>query len=214
MPSAAFNMTQRDREIVESLVHRVRVFSTKQIARAWWNDAPERDILRRLDALSEAGLVTVYRALAHPELPLTGPVASWSPGQEPPAFGELSYRLKARWSQPPISTQCVIATTLAGRSNGGFGGRFPRESEQTHDIHLAGVYLGIRSRRPEVIQFWRSEARILWERRGEKREKLPDAVLDLPTGPLVIEFGGAYSKPKLEAFHDYCDENATPYEIW
>ena len=63
------------------------------------------------------------------------------------------------------------------------------------------------------MNFWRSEARILSDREARK-EKLPDALLDLPEGLRVIEFGGSYSKSKLEHFHAYCEEQGFPYEVW
>ena len=46
-------------------------------------------------------------------------------------------------------------------------------------------------------------------------EKLPDAIIDAPGHSRVVEFGGAYSKAKLEAFHRYCSEELKlPYEVW
>ena len=79
---------------------------------------------------------------------------------------------------------------------------------------MEAVFLHYRERSPELIQVWRSEASNLWKRGGSKNEKLPDEILDQPGAPKIIEFGGAYSKAKLEKFHDYCESTDTPYEVW
>lgn len=207
-------MTTKDRELLDALVHRIRVLSLPQVARTWWPAGRQNEAHRRLQVLSKAGLVHLFRALSHPEIPMCRPAVSWRPNEPPPNFGAVSYRLKARWNRPPLSTLCVIATKKAGRSMGGSGGRFPRESEQTHDLHMAAVFLLHRNSSPENTSYWKSEARILWERSGSKKEKLPDAILDLPEGPRIVEFGGAYSKQKLERFHDYCESIETAYEVW
>ena len=51
-------------------------------------------------------------------------------------------------------------------------------------------------------------------RRGQVSEKLPDALIELPDGPRIIEFGGAYGRRKLEAFHEYCAGRELRTEIW
>lgn len=107
----------------------------------------------------------------------------------------------------------MVATKLAGRHFGGSGGRIPREKEETHDVHLASVFLHFRGRFPEQVKRWVSEAAILRSRDGSS-EKLPDAVIEFDSGPQVVEFGGAYSKEKVQSFHDYCSENSLPYELW
>lgn len=208
-------LSARDTEILAALVHRLRVFSTKQIDRTWWPSVEHggKAALKRLHELERSGWVHVFSVLARPELPLEQPVAVWEPGDQPPSFGHVSYQLKSRWKEPARLTRCVIASQTAGRHLGGVGGRRPREKEQTHDIHVAAVFLALRSRFPEAVQYWVSEAKLL-RSRGERKEKLPDALLDCPWGQRVIEFGGAYSKAKLEGFHEYCSENALPYEIW
>jgi DNA-binding Lrp family transcriptional regulator len=207
--------TERDKEILDALVHRVRVFSLPQVARTWWREAksPERSALERLARLEAAGLIKLYRALAHPEITLPCPVISWRNGDDTPDFASAAYKLKSRWTEPPMTTVCVIATRLAGRHLGGSGGRVSRGSEQTHDIHLSSVFLSLRATDSNLVPRWQSEASIL-RSREEKREKLPDALLSLPGGPKVIEFGGAYPKGKLAEFHDYCELASMPYEVW
>ena len=210
----SFRRTERDQQLVEVLVHRVRVLSLQQVTRTWWAEATSKDALKRLRLLEQAGLLHLFQALSHPEISLDAPEVSWSPGQPAPNMGRASYRLGSRWNQSPVELHCAIATTLAARSFGGHGGRFPRESERTHDLHMSAVFLRYRLAHPELIPFWKSEARILWERGGLKKEKLPDAVLELPDQRHIVEFGGAYSKTKLESFHEYCSSVGASYEVW
>src|SRR5262249_22021500 len=120
---------------------------------------------------------------------------------------------QSRWTAAPRSVTCAVATKLAGEHFGGSGGRFPREMEQTHDVHLAAVFLYFRSQFPELVKNWISEAAILREKE-HRGEKLPDAIVQSESGSKVIEFGGAYPKEKVEAFHAYCEENSLPYELW
>jgi hypothetical protein len=85
--------------------------------------------------------------------------------------------------------------------------------EQTHDVHVAVVFLRFRSQFPELVNRWVSEAAILGTRE-DRSEKLPDALLELDTGPKIIEFGGSYPKEKVEGFHAYCEDQSLPYELW
>jgi hypothetical protein len=208
-------LTTRDSEILDTLTQRVRVLTLDQVARTWWAAVaqPEAGAQRRLRELERAGWVHNFTVVAHPEIPLLHPVASWHPGAVSPDFSTIAYELRSRWRLSVTPVNCVIASTKAGRHFGGHGGRFPRQTEQTHDIHLAAVYLHIRSATPHLARHWESEAEIV-EQRGNVSEKLPDAILALPTGKRVIEFGGAYAKEKLQAFHQYCAQNELPYEVW
>jgi hypothetical protein len=220
MPVGAL-LTKRDLEILEALTHKVRVLSLDQIARTWWEKsaAARRVAGGRLRILAEDGLLHVEHAPAHPELALERPVAVWQPTGAPPDFGAISYRLKSRWKNHPVRTTCVSASKTAANRFGGHGGRLPREIERTHDIHMAQVYLLYRLREPELLPDWVFEERIKSERRrGSRRstpgEKLPDAILRSSSGTKVVEFGGAYEKEKLMAFHSYCKDHSFSYEIW
>jgi hypothetical protein len=94
---------------------------------------------------------------------------------------------------------------------GGHGGRFPRESEETHDVHLAAVYLKLRATNPKAACSWIHEEEIKASR-DERSGKLPDAVLK--DSGKIIEFGGAYKKAKLLSFHEYCRAKGLEYEVW
>lgn len=117
-------------------------------------------------------------------------------------------------SAPPIATPAVIATKAAGNRFGGKGGRFPRPTEQTHDLHMAGVFLYFRQRDPKAVKTWESEELIRRRQRERSGEKLPDAMIRLKNRNRIIEFGGAYGKEKLIEFHEYCRKRGLAYEIW
>jgi hypothetical protein len=214
-------LTRRDLEILDALTKRVRVLSIPQIARTWWAEAadPLRVANNRLRALQAEGLIHVERLPAHPELDLQAPAVTWSPGDAAPDFAALAHRLQSRWKHHPVLTACVSASKLAANRFGGYGGRPPRAVERTHDLHMGQVYLLYRARNPELLLHWVFEEQVKSERKRERREpifgeKLPDAFLRSAAGVRVVEFGGAYSKDKLTAFHRYCIDHSFPYEIW
>ncbi len=201
------SLGEAERALLQVLTHRVRVLTLRQIARTWASLQSRRQIHR----LEERGLVVCFSPVIHPELSLDRPVASWRIGEEAPDFGAVSYALRSRWSQAGVSMPCVIASRAAGRMFGGHGGRFPRESEETHDVHLAAVYLRLLKADSELASSWIHEEEIKAERES-RLGKLPDAVLG-STGK-IIEFGGAYKKAKLVAFHEYCQAKCQEYEVW
>lgn len=199
-----FCLGDDERELLLDLALRVRVFSLVQIARTW----PRA--VSRLRLLERRGLLFSFTAVAHPELPLAAPVAAWTAGQYAPEFSKVAYQLRRRWCRSGVPTKCFIASKAAGRMFGGHGGRFPRESEETHDIHLAAVYLRYRSLSPALITSWVHEEEIRRDRK-QQSGKVPDAVLNRQK---VIEFGGAYKKAKLLAFHKFCESRNLEYEVW
>jgi hypothetical protein len=192
------------RELLAVLTLRVRVLSFLQVARTWPKAVPG---LKRLE---RHGLVFSFTAVAHPELPLVEPVIRWNIGTELPNFGSASYRLRSRWNRPGVPTKCIIASQAAGRMFGGHGGRYPRECEETHDIHLAAVYLRFRSVSPGIAASWVHEEEIKRERR-QRKGKLPDALVGKSR---VVEFGGAYKKEKLISFHKFFEAKGFDYEVW
>jgi hypothetical protein len=214
-------LTVRDHEILEALTRHVRVFSLCQVARTWWSDAenPTRAAERRLHQLAGENLLSIERAPAHPELKLEAPIACWNLNAAEPNFGAVSYELQRRWHAHPVLTACVSASRLAADRLGGYGGRPPRSIERTHDIHMAQVYLLYRLRQPELLPDWVFEEQVKVERRlaagnSNHGNKLPDVLLRTKPKTRAIEFGGAYGKDKLIAFHRYCKEQLLPYEIW
>jgi len=208
-------LTARDREILQTLTHGVRVLTLGQIARTFWvgSNGGVATARARIEILRADGLVLVERAPAHPELPLEEPVIRWQPSEADPDYAAASYRLQSRWTGHPVMTTCISASRKAANRFGGHGGRLPREIERSHDIHLARVYLLYRLRSPELALGWIFEERLRGERK-QRRERLPDALLRNGASEKIIEFGGAYPKEKLRAFHRYCSDRELPYEVW
>lgn len=208
-------LSLRDRQLLETLTLRIRLVSVAQAARSFWGHttAPEDNARRRIAALREAGYVSQLTILSHPELELAVPVLTWQPGVPPPDFGTIAYHLKSRWTERPNPTSVVIATTASANWLGGWGGRHPRPSEGTHDLHVAAVFLRMLRDAPARARLWQSEAQLLASRR-RRGGRLPDAMIVGPREKIVIEFGGAYSKRKLAEFHNHCATRRLPYEVW
>lgn len=214
-PATSLALTSRDRELLDTLAMRIRVLSLSQVARTWWHSAanPQRSSRERLARLEAAGWVTLFRATARPELTLEGPLATWKQSNEEPDMGALAYALKMRWEASARVQVMAIATVQAGKLFGGHGGRKPRRSEATHDLHLASVYLKLRSENAKLASTWQSEARLAKQRPGGVG-KVPDAMVIDCGQRRVIEFGGSYSACKLRDFHNYCAQRRWSYEIW
>lgn len=209
-------LTERDSEILETLARRVRVLTLEQIARFWWPHAENARLLagRRIEKLATAAYVLPFGLSAHPEIFIHSPVVRWQPGEPTPDLGGAAYRLQSRWTAGARLTRAVIASKATGYRYGGHGGRFPRPTEGTHDIHLAAVYLRFRQSAPELARGWTSEEAIRRSRPTNRGLKLPDALIVTSTMRKVIEFGGSYSREKLASFHEYCSEESLPYEVW
>jgi len=209
------DLTSRDLELLDTLTRKVRVLTIQQIARTWWTTSQRaiENARERVSVLSSRQLLQTQRVPAHPELPLEAPAASWNIGEAKPDFGSVSYRLKARWKDHLVSTLCVSATSSSANRFSGHGGRFPRQVERSHDIHLAAVYLRYRQEQPELVPGWIFEEQ-LREEKQRRSGRLPDVIICTGSTNKVVEFGGAYPKAKLEAFHAYCKEQELPYEIW
>lgn len=208
-------LTPRDLSILDALTLRVRVLSVAQIARGWWLESTHSEAAAggRMKRLEGEGLVIRFTLVSHPELALAAPLAHWRPGDAPPEFGALSHRLKSRWTLPPVPLAAVIATREAGLRFGVKGGRFPKPTEQSHDLHFSAVFLRKRDEEPDCVPRWRFETALLAERFAGEPGELPDAVIE-GDPPLAVEFGGAYPRERLEGFHRHCAERALPYEIW
>lgn len=208
-------LSTRDREILETLLRKVRVLSIPQIARTWWecNRTPDRNARDRIHRLVESGWVSVVPTLARPEIPVSIPVCVWKPETPRPDFGAIAYRLQSRWKLPARPGSVVLATRDAARRLGGRGGRPPRVSESTHDQHLAAVYLLKRKTQPREAEAWICED--LYPREWKPRgRKVPDALVVRRSGTKAVEWGGEYAKSKVEEFHEHCVRQGYRYEIW
>ncbi len=212
----SMNLTQRDIEILEALTLKIRLFTLDQLGRTWWADTknPIQSARSRLTQLATVGLVDGYSVMAHPELELTEPICVWTLDKADPDFGAVSYQLQSRWKEVPVQTAVFGATKKAGNQFGGVGGRRSRAVETSHGIHMSQVYLFYRENYSEQCAQWISEFEIDPRRTKKHGEKLPDAMIVSDDNVHVIDFGGAYSKSKLSALHDWCLKNKLSYEIW
>lgn len=209
------SLSRFDEQLLWTLTHRLRLLSVPQIARTWGIGTSESAAPFRVRQLAAAGLIEMKPTMVHPELELIGPVLNWRPGDAEPDFGAVAYRLQSRWKETAVSVVLVHATRIAVQMFGGFtGGRGPRPSEATHDLHLAHVFLRLQGTDPKLARRWCSESELYAEGRG-RNERLPDAVIRGRAGvpPIrIIEFGGAYAKAKLADFHRAM--SGLRYEVW
>jgi hypothetical protein len=208
--------TERERDILASLVSKVRMLSFEVILREWWppSESAKTNARRRLSELVEAGLLVRERAPARPLLPLAEPVFRWKPGQDAPAFGGLSWAMQKRWTEPARDVTVYLATRRAAAIFGGKAdGRIKNLSQVTHDVHLGALYLKFRRDAPSLAAGWVGEEIFAPTR---EHQKLPDALLyDREGRPrLVVEFGGAYPAERVKAFHEDCAARGLPYELW
>lgn len=214
IPSPTIALTQRDTELLETLTQRVRVLSVDQISRTWWpSSTTTATSVARLRQLADAGYLSRINLMAHPETPVSQPVCVWHQDHPVPDFGAVAWSLNSRWTEPLVSTACVIATRFAGRFFGGHGGRPPRRAETTHDLQLGAVFLQMRTNQPHRVATWISEE----DRKKDTGhgEKLPDAIVTDDGHQTAIELGGtSYDRNKLQEFHTFCAGQNLNYEIW
>jgi hypothetical protein len=64
-----------------------------------------------------------------------------------------------------------------------------------------------------MVKHWVFEEQLRGER-ARKAEMLPDVLVRTSEKTWAVEFGGAYSKEKLTAFHEHCAVRNLPYEVW
>jgi hypothetical protein len=199
--------------MLEVLSRRVRVLSLDQVAATWWSSTRNAtaNASRRLTVLEGRGLVRRVSAMSH-ELPELGePLVTWRPGSATPDLPAVAYRLEQRWSSPVRPTVLVTATRAASSWLGGGGRRQSRESEISHDLGLAALYLRFRGEAPDRAATWVPEDLFV---PGELDGFVPDAIVREGERPTLIEFAGAYKKERLQKLHASCEQAALPYELW
>ena len=209
-------LSDRDRQLLETLTLRVRVLSIEQAARTWWPKAvdPLKQTNKRMGHLERAGLVQIFTVMARPDLPMKDPLVVWQPGQRVPDLKRIAGVVAKRARREAVAIPVVMATESTGLTFGGRGGRRPRTSEQTHDLQLAAVYLAMRRDMPTRTRSWTHEDILVLEGHPSG-QKLPDAVVTDGRSKTVIECcGESYGVAELEATHTYCDRHGYGYELW
>ena len=214
-PTVQTVWTERDLDIVETLVCKVRMLTVKQTAHLWWSccRAKNEYALRRLKKLRKAGLLACYDVNLHPPLELTQPLWIWQPGWPVPDFEQLAYEGQTRWTKPSRSKPIYIATPKAIYLYGGYGrGQLGTMFQWTHDYHMTEVYCYFKQHREEDFQNWIGEDGV---GKGGYREKNPDAFIVVDEQRIrAIDFVGRYDANRLQDLHVHCQERELPYELW
>ncbi len=142
-------------------------------------------------------------------------LAAWTPGMRLPNFSTIAWRLEQRRQQTAAVTQRVFwAAPRAVRLMGGSGGRVRQPTQVEHDLAVTAVLLRRSEMDPSTWDCWLGED--ILRQRLARKQKIPDAVLvdAFERITLAVEYGGAYSVKRLQAFHNHCKRTKVPYEIW
>jgi hypothetical protein len=205
-------LTERDREILSTLLEKARVMSLGHIADRWWQGDTGL-AARRLSKLSDGGWIVGEHLLARPLLSLQSPLFTWAPTAPDPDSGRLSWRARSRWKSPAIPTPVWHVTPLAAARLGGHARQSVKNKCQlTHDLHVASIYLNLLREDEKAAAMWVGEDSLP---EGLVAGFVPDAVL-MRRGQIIraIEFGGAYPRSRFESLHDECKFLKLPYIIW
>lgn len=212
--STVLSLTERDHELLQALVQKVRLFSLRQLALNWW-DGQLANARRRLKQLAAQGLVNRIEVTARTLPSIRQPIIVWHPADVAPNFDSASYQFQKRWdSSAARPCTAFVATERLSRIFGGQRrGDLKHPLQATHDLGVAEVWLHLCRTAPACAGAWRNEDILAHTRRGEK---CPDAFImnDHNEVVSVIEFGGAYSAERVRAFHDDCAERGLPYQMW
>ena len=207
-------LSDRDREVVQCIVQKVRLLNQRQLAQYWW-EGDSANMRRRMSQLVEQGLVARITVQARPLPDLAQPLASWRVGDAAPDAGPIAFRCQQRWRRRAIrSCACWIATEKASQLYGGVRrGELKQPTQATHDLGVAEVWLRLRAVAPEWAEAWRSEDLLAHTRQGEK---VPDAFIVGEEEQVlwVVEFGGSYDAERVAAFHQDCAERGLSYQLW
>lgn len=209
-------LTDRDRIILQTLARSVRLMTADQAGFAWWPGCvtSSETARRRLRELVRQGWLDRYRVCARPLLSLSAPLLVWNPGDETPNFGSLAWKLRRRWKDSARFAEVFVASSCSLRMHAIYRKAGVKNyCQTTHDLHVTAVYVHMLRNRPDLARGWIGEDEIA---RRNQRGVRPDAQIVTANGrtSLVVEFGGAYQKGRVEHIHAYAEENSLPYEIW
>lgn len=207
-------LTKKDLEIIETLTLRLRVMSVRQVRELWWSTSDSSDgVRRRLTRLQWHGYVSVCEVQAHPTLPVTVPLMTWSPGEAVPDFEMLSTRVNARWSQPAVSMTVVIATEASGHLMGCRAGRLPSDEHLDRDLRLASLYVDWRQTNNHRAIEWKNKRTLTAK---DLTCCSPDVMLQAREGRIheAIDAAGRWSVRQFENLHLDCVQRQLKYEVW
>jgi hypothetical protein len=197
--------------ILTTLTWELRTASEGQLARGLQLSLPEVQACCR--ALRKRKLLDAWRTSV-PVHDLVGPLVLGARDSKTPDFGSIAWQLRKRWEQSSRRVQRMLwANTAAVNLVGGVGGKLRQPLQLDHDLGVAEIW-ACRHNEP-TLQWISEDIYRSWFVRSAK-DKVPDALLIDPDGNVVkrvLEYGGQYSRRRLEAFHRYWSTRA-PYEIW
>lgn len=208
------SLTSRDLDLIDVLTLRVQLLTLRQITELWWpNGENQRGARRRVESLARADLIEIHRVNAHPLLPVTSPLFAWKPGDGEPDCEQLAQKCHNRWIRPAIPMTVCVAGRRVANVMGSTARGVPKCEHRNHDLRLASVYVAYRLQRPQLAALWIGEHGLP---KAGYRMKDPDAFLRRSDGTLlrVIESSGRYSVAQVQSFHDHCESNQLPYELW
>lgn len=204
-------LTKTQLRILTVLTWELRLAKDVQLALKLGLSASQ--IRRMLRRLRNVGLLHSWTTsdLSHE---LAGPLVRFDRGDCRPDFGAVAWQLQSRWLHTRRArAQVIWASEAATKLVGGVGGRIRQPLQVQHDLGVAEIW----SRRPDEDGLkWISEDIFRRWYVRDARTKVPDALLINESGQTVkcaIEYGGQYSRRRLEAFHRYWSTRC-PYEIW
>lgn len=191
------------RDIIHALTHYCRIMTAEQIANYWFDHtvSPVKIALQFLRRQEHQGLLRLEHAMVHPPLELREPILDWQPSTSTePNWQSVAWRVQSRWNRHPVRAVIVSATNHARHLSGGpIGGRPVRQTEISHDVTLAQLWIHLRQTDPETASHWTPEDAFTVSGPGHKK---PDAVFGSGDSAIVIELGGkAYSAKRLAAIH-------------
>ncbi len=214
MTPIPLHLTERDREILQALALKVRLFNQRQLAGQWWN-GELANTRRRMKRLAQAGLLSRIIVPTRALPPLEGPLIHWKPGDPAPDLGSIAYRCQERWRLRAVHPCTVWIASEQGAQLFGASsrGELKQPTQATHDLGVAAIWLRLKTIAPQWADAWRGEDQLAHTRQGEK---VPDAFLVDADNVVrcVIEFGGAYDTERVQAFHADCVARNLPYQLW
>jgi len=211
-------LTDRDEELMETLVFKVNVLSFQQIFSIWWgkeSKTAKKTAKKRLAQLCRAKYIILHQIVARPVVKIESPLFCWSPGQEFPDYEKLSDYLNNRWNDIPSITSIYTASKKTIHLLGGIDRRFKKISA-SHELNVSEIYLNeiyLKKQKSENNDFrWIHHEYIPHWKDNIKFDALIKYKHD--ESDIIIKFGGKLNSEKLQLLHEYFVINKRSYQLW
>lgn len=196
-------MRSVDAEILDALLGKVRILSSVQVSRVWF-EGNSRATGRALRTLERAGQIKCIgtSVFANPEF--TTPKFVWTglDQDEVPDFNQLAYHLAVR--KPAMERGKIWTKTRKSilESQGHYRPRSVRRTDWEHDLAVTGIWISMRQELLESGASWILEDDLVDVEDFPEVLK-PDAMLRRNGAPdILIEYGGRYSAETLRRKHE------------